>query len=121
MLSGYLSPEGTFHNAPSYSHMSVAQQIAEHNNYYNPYELPEDTILSRGYICIRARDIYKACYSPTGEILNLTSVQQEWLQNHYEEFTSSQKLYCGNMIKNFGDWKKFRKEVLNKNYLEGVN
>ena len=50
MLSGYLSPDGTFHNAPSYSHMSVAQQIAEHNNYYNPYELPEDTILSRGYI-----------------------------------------------------------------------
>ena len=32
MLSGYLSPDGTFYNAPSYSHMSVAQQIAEHNS-----------------------------------------------------------------------------------------
>ena len=112
MLSGYLSPDGTFYNAPSYSHMSVAQQIAEHNNYYNPCELPEDTILSRGYICIRARDIYKACYSPTGEILNLTSIQQEWLQNHYEEFTSNQKLCCDNMIKNFGDSFRFAKEVL---------
>ena len=112
MISGYLSPDGTFHNAPSYSHMSVAQQIAEHNNYYNPCELPEDTILSRGYICIRARDIYKACYSPTEEILNLTSAQQEWLQNHYEEFTSIQKLCWDNMIKNFGDPFKFAKEVL---------
>ena len=112
MLSGYLSPEGTFHNAPSYSHMSVAQQIAEHNNYYNPYELPEDTILSRGYICIRARDIYKTCYSPTREILNLTSIQQEWLQNHYEEFTPDQKLCCDRMIKDFGDPFKFTKEVL---------
>ena len=46
MLSGYLSPDGTFHNAPSYSHMSVAQQIAEHNSYYNPCELPEDTIIA---------------------------------------------------------------------------
>ena len=112
MLTGYLSPEGTFHNVPSYSHMSVAQQIAEHNNYYNPCELPEDTILSRGYICIRVRDIYKGCYSPTEEILNLTSAQQEWLQNHYEEFTSGQKLCCDNMIKNFGDPFKFAKEVL---------
>lgn len=112
MLSGYLSPKGTFHNAPSYSHMSVAQEIAEHNNYYNPSELPEDTILSRGYICIRARDIYKACYSPTGEILNLTPVQQEWLQNHYEEFTPNQKLCCDSMIKNFGDPFKFAKEIL---------
>lgn len=110
MLSGYLSPEGTFHNAPSYSHMSVAQQIAEHNNCYNPLELPEDTILSRGYICIRARDIYKGCYSPTGEILNLTPIQQEQLQNHYEEFTSSQKLCCDRMIKDFGDLFKFAKE-----------
>lgn len=112
MLTGYLSPEGTFYNAPSYSHMSVAQEIAEHNSYYNPLELPEDTILSRGYICIRARDIYKACYSPTEEILNLTSAQQEWLQNHYEEFTSDQKLCCDNMIKNFGDSFRFAKEVL---------
>lgn len=112
MLSGYLSPEGIFYNAPSYSHMSVAQQIAEHNNCYNPLELPEDTILSRGYICIRARDFYKGCYSSTGEILNLTSIQQEWLQNHYEEFTSDQKLCCDNMIKNFGDWEKFAKEDL---------
>lgn len=23
MLSGYLSPDGTFYNAPSYSHMSI--------------------------------------------------------------------------------------------------
>lgn len=112
MLSGYLSPDGTFYNAPYYSHMSVAQEIAEHNNCYNPLELPEDTILSRGYICIRARDIYKACYSPTEEILNLTSAQQEWLQTHYEEFTSGQKLCCDNMIKNFGDSFKFAKEVL---------
>ena len=112
MLSGYLSPEGTFHNAPSYSHMSVAQQIAEHNNYYNPYELPEDTILSRGYICIRACDIYKATFSSTGEILNLTSAQQEWLQNHYEEFASNQKVCCDRMIKNFGDPFRFAKEVL---------
>lgn len=112
MISGYLSPDGTFYNAPSYSHMPVAQQIAEHNNYYNPLELPEDTILSRGYICIRARDIYKACYSNTEEILNLTPTQQEWLQNHYEEFTPGQKLYCTHMIEDFGDWDKFRKEVL---------
>lgn len=27
MISGYLSPDGTFYNAPSYSHMSVAQQV----------------------------------------------------------------------------------------------
>ena len=112
MISGYLSPDGTFYNAPSYSHMSVAQEIAEHNNYYNPCELPEDTILSRGYICIRVRDIYRACYSSTGEILNLTSAQQEWLQNHYEEFTSGQKLCCDSMIKNFGDPFRFAKEVL---------
>lgn len=112
MLSGYLSPNGTFYNAPSYSHMSVAQQIAEYNNCYNPLELPEDTILSRGYICVRVRDIYKATFSSTGEILNLTSAQQEWLQNHYEEFTSNQKLCCDRMIKDFGDPFKFAKEVL---------
>ena len=109
MLSGYLSPDATFYNAPSWSHMSVAQRIAEDNNWYNPLELPEDTILSRGYICIRIRDMYKHCYSPTGEILNLTPAQQEWLQNHYEEFTSNQKLCCDNIIKDFGDWEKFRK------------
>lgn len=62
MLSGYLSPDGTFYNAPSYSHMS--------------------------------------------------SAQQEWLQNHYEEFTSNQKLCCDRMIKDFGDPFKFAKEVL---------
>lgn len=112
MLSGYLSPDGTFYNAPSYSHMSMAQQIAEHNNCYSPFELPEDTILSRGYICVRVRGIYKATFSSTGEILNLTSAQQEWLQNHYEEFTSNQKLCCDRMIKDFGDPFKFAKEVL---------
>ena len=110
MISSYLSPDGTFYNAPSYSHMSVAQEIAEHNNYYNPCELPEDTILSHGYICIRTRDIYKGCYSPTGKILNLTSAQQEWLQNHYEEFISDQKLCCDRMIKDFGDPFRFIKE-----------
>lgn len=84
MISGYLSPNGTFYNAPYWGHMSVAQQIAEYNNYYNPCELPENTILSHGYICVRAQDIYKACYSNTEEILNLTPAQQEWLQSHYE-------------------------------------
>lgn len=35
MISGYLSPDGQFYNAPYWSHLSTAQRIVENNGWFS--------------------------------------------------------------------------------------
>lgn len=52
MISGYLSPDGTFYNAPYWSHMSTAQRIVEDNGWFSKdrRDWPEDIILKKRLI-----------------------------------------------------------------------
>lgn len=78
MISGYLSPEGTFYNAPYWSHLSTAQHIVEDNGWFSEDKIdyPEYILLKRGFICIRSSDMYKRVLNDQGTILDITTVQQ---------------------------------------------
>lgn len=114
MISGYLSPEGVFYNAPYWSHLSTAQHIVEDNSWFseNKRDLPEDILLKRGFICIRNRDMYKRSRNDQGTILGITDAQQDWLQDRWAEFNWDQKKDCKDMIETFGDPFRFAKKVL---------
>ena len=105
MISGYLSPEGTFYNAPYWSHLSTAQHIVEDNNWFsdNKKDWPEDILLKRGFICIRTSDMYKRARNDQGNVLNITDVQQDWLQDRWDELNQDQRKDCKDMIETFGD------------------
>lgn len=114
MISGYLSPDGTFYNAPYWSHMSTAQRIVENNGWFseNRRECPEDILLKRGFICIRVGDMYKRARNDKGDILDITESQQSWLQDRWHELNQARKRDCTELIETFGDWFRFAKEVL---------
>ena len=77
MISGYLSPEGIFYNAPYWSHLSTAQRIVEDNGWFsdNSRDLPEDILLKKGFVCIRNRDMYKIARNDQETILEITTAQ----------------------------------------------
>jgi len=114
MISGYLSPDGTFYNAPYWSHLSTAQRIVEDNGWFSKYrrDWPEDILLKRGFICIRTSDMYKRGRDSDGGWLMITDIQQNWLQGRWDEFNPAQKQDCKDLIEAFGDWDRFAKEVL---------
>lgn len=114
MLSGYLSPDGTFYNAPYWSHLSTAQRIVENNGWLSEdkKDNAEDILLKRGFICIRISDIYKRARDDKGSILDITTAQQGWFQDRWTELNQAQRKDCQDMIKDFGDPFKFAKEVL---------
>lgn len=114
MISGYLSPQGVFYNAPYWSHLSTAQRIVEDNSWFsdNNRDLPEDILLKRGFICIRNSDMYKRIRNDQGTILDITTIQQDWLQDHWREMNQSQRRDCKDMIETFGDPFRFAREVL---------
>lgn len=115
MISGYLSPQGKFYNAPYWSHMSTAQRIVEDNGWFseNRRDWPEDILLKRNFICIRSGDIFKRARNDEGTILDITESQQSWLQERWSEFNQAQKRDCEGLIETFGDWFRFVAEVLN--------
>ena len=114
MISGYLSLDGTFYNAPYWSHMSTAQRIVEDNCWFsdNKRDNAEDILLKRGFICIRTSDMYKRGRDSDGGWLLITDVQQNWLQDRWNEFNQAQKKDCTDLIEAFGDWSRFSAEVL---------
>lgn len=114
MISGYLSPEGVFYNAPYWSHLSTAQRIVEDNEWFldNKKDYPEDILLKRGFICIRSRDMYKRTRNDQGTILDITDAQQDWLQDRWAELNLDQRKDCKDMIETFGDPFRFAKKVL---------
>lgn len=114
MISGYLSPEGVFYNAPYWSHLSTAQRIVEDNEWFSDSkrDYPEDILLKRGFICIRTRDMYKRTHNDQGTILDITNAQQDWLQDRWAEFNPDQRKDCKDMIETFGDPFRFAKKVL---------
>lgn len=114
MISGYLSPDGTFYNAPYWSHLSTAQRIVEDNGWFsdNKKDWPEDILLKRGFICIRTGDMYKRVRNDQGNILDITSIQQDWLQDRWAELNQAQRKDCQDMVETFGDSFRFAKEVL---------
>lgn len=70
MISGYLSPDGTFYNAPYQSHLSTAQRIVEDHDWFsdNKKDWPEDILLKRVLsvfvlvICIKERVMIKELF-----------------------------------------------------------
>ena len=114
MLSGYLSPDGTFYNAPYWSHMSTAQRIVEDNGQFSKgrRDWPEDIILKRGFICIRTSDMYKRARDSDGALLLITDIQQDWLQARWAELNQAQRKDCQDIVETFGDSFRFAKEVL---------
>lgn len=114
MISGYLSAEGIFYNAPYWSHLNTAQRIVADNGWFsnNKKDYPEDILVERGFICIRTGDMYKRARNDRGTILDITSAQQDWLQDHWTEFNSDQRKDCKDMIETFGDPFKFVNDVL---------
>ena len=115
MISGHLSPEGIFYNAPYWSHLNTAQRIVEDNGWFsdNKKDYPEDILLKRGFICIRSRDMYKRSRNDQGTILGITDAQQNWLQDRGAELNLNQRKDCKDMIETFGGPFRFAKKVLN--------
>ena len=113
MISGYLSPQGVFYNAPYWSHLSTAQHIVEDNSWFseNKRDLPEDILLKRGFICIRTGDMYKRARNDQGTILDITDAQQNWLQDRWTELNPNQRKDCKDMIETFGDPFRFAKKI----------
>lgn len=114
MISGYLSPDGTFYNAPYWSHLSTAQHIVEDNDWFSDSkrDYAEDILLKRGFICIRSSDMYKRSRNDQGTILCITDAQQNWLQDRWAELNLNQRKDCKDMIETFGDPFRFAKKVL---------
>lgn len=114
MISGYLSPEGTFYNALYWSYLSTAQHIVEDNNWFsdNKKDWPEDILLKRGFICIRTSDMYTRARNDQGTILDITDAQQDWLQDRWAELNPDQRKDCNDMIETFGDPFMFAKGVV---------
>ena len=77
----------------------------------NKRDLPEDILLKRGFICIRTGDMYKRARNDQGTILDITTIQQDWLQDHWAELNPNQRKDCKDMIETFGDPFRFAKKI----------
>ena len=116
MISGYLSPKGIFYNAPYWSHLSSAQRIVEDNGWFsdNKRDSPEDILLKKGFICIRTGDMYKRARNDQGTILDITTAQQDWLQDRWAELNQAQRKDCKDMVETFGDLFRFVRDRLSE-------
>ena len=78
----------------------------------NKKDWPEDILLKKGFICIRSGDMYKRARNDQGTILDITTIQQNWLQDRWAELNTDQRKDCKDMIETFGDPSRFAREVL---------
>lgn len=113
MISGFLDKDGVLYPCPSYAHMSLAETLVEKFNIENQtetYSLPEDMLLRNGWICIRARDVYKAVMDNEKNILFITPKQQEFFSKHKADFNESQLADIERLLKDFGELYKYRQK-----------
>lgn len=55
--------------------------------------------------------MYKRARNDQGTLLDITSSQQDWLQDRWDELNEAQRKDCKDMIETFGDTFRFVKEV----------
>lgn len=109
MISGFLDTNGVLYPCPSYAHMSMAEELVEEFNMekVEGCPLPEDILLINGWICIRARDVYKKVYDNEKNILFITEKQQEFFKNHKTYFNTRQLADVEMLLKDFGKLYKY--------------
>lgn len=56
--------------------------------------------------------MYKRARNDQGTVLDITTVQQNWLQDHWTELNQAQKKDCKDIVETFGDSFRFARDVL---------
>lgn len=91
-MIGFLSPSGEFIECNSWEHTSVAGVIC-----LQAYDIDkcgiqaEDYILSKGYLVIRARDVYMSYWDTNGCGKTLSKEQLNWILENKNNFNEMQK------------------------------
>lgn len=111
MICGFLDPEGTLYPCPRWGHTSKAEQIITELNIdrTSRFGTCEDELLKRGWICIRSSDVYKIAYDDNRNVLFITDKQQEFFENHKDEFNICQIVDIEKLLGDFGklyEWHK---------------
>lgn len=112
-IIGFLNTDGVLYSCCSYGHVSKADEIVESLGIKacRSYELSEDVLLKRGWICIRVSDVYKSMCDYEGKVLYITTKQQEFFENHKKDFNNRQLACIERLIKDFGILYKYRNSV----------
>lgn len=112
MISGFLDTKGILYSCPSYAHMSLAKELIEKFKLeeIEGCFLPEDVLLAKGWICIRAGDVYKKVYDNKANILFITQEQQNFFKKHKKDFNTRQLADIEMLLKDFGDLYRYYNE-----------
>ena len=76
-----------------------------------PYEMSEDVLLKNGWVCIRVSDVYKSMCDYEGNVLYITTKQQEFFENHKKDFNNRQLACIERLLKDYGILYKYRNSV----------
>ena len=106
---GFLSPAGELTPCESFEHLDVAKELAEKlsgEKYYNRL-LAEEYLLDKGYVVVRARDVYASLgyiHYKEGDdtFYHLTDEQKQWLIAHYDSFPRDKQEEVDRLIRHFG-------------------
>lgn len=112
MICGFLDTKGILYPCSRWEHVFKAEELVDRFNLRRtkPFELCEDVLLKNGWICIRTSDVYKCVYDDDGNILFITDKQQQFFENHKEEFNERQLADIEDMLRDFGNLYQFHKE-----------
>lgn len=103
-IIGFLNTDGVLFPCSSYGHISKADEIVETFNMRKErqYDLSEDILLKKGWICIRITDVFKSVYDDERNILFITPKQQEFFAKHKADFNERQLAHIESLLKDFG-------------------
>ena len=91
-MIGFLSPDGEFIECESWEHTSKASEICESKYSAELSGIQaEDYILAKGFLVIRARDVYMSFWDEKKAFKYLSDKQIEWLSSHTDELNNMQK------------------------------
>lgn len=114
-IQGFLAPSGEFHECDTYGHCQLAKQIIKSLNMYSDDAVRtmchENVLLKLGWICVRARDIYKSTFDDSKNYLYISNEQQKWLEDNYQDLTKYQNSDVYEIVKDFGDIHHYRKAI----------
>lgn len=114
-LQGFLSPSGEFYECDTYGHCELAKQIIKSMNRYSVDAIKtmchENVLLKHGWVCVRARDVYKSAFDENKNYLPISNEQQSWFEANYNNLTKYQNSDIYEIVKDFGDIRHYRKAI----------
>lgn len=114
-LQGFLSPSGEFYECDTYGHCQLAKQLMKTLYTYSDDAIKtmchENVLLKHGWICIRARDIYKSAFDENKDYLSISNEQQNWFEVNYNNLTKYQNSDAYEIVKDFGNIRQYRKAI----------